>query len=80
MIYVQKVYFYTYVLATTANFPEFRRRRRLDDVLTTSRMPTRFAWENFTSGRRRRPISSSMLKVPIAAERPKGASSNIIRI
>ena len=28
-------------------------------------MPRRFARENFTSGRRRRPISSSMLKVPI---------------
>ena len=27
-------------------------------------MPIRFARENFTSGRRRRPISSSMLKVP----------------
>ena len=27
-------------------------------------MPRRFARENFTSGRRRRPISSSMLKVP----------------
>ena len=30
-------------------------------------MPRRFARENFTSGRRRRPISSSMLKVPIDA-------------
>ena len=29
-------------------------------------MPRRFAQENFTSGRRRRPISLSMLKVPIA--------------
>ena len=28
-------------------------------------MPRRFARENFTSGRRRRPISSPMLKVPI---------------
>ena len=28
-------------------------------------MPRRFARENFPSGRRRRPISSSMLKVPI---------------
>ena len=44
--------------------PLLRRRRRLDDVLTTLRMPRRFARENFTSGRRRRPISSSMLKVP----------------
>ena len=42
-----------------------RRRRRLDEVLTTLRMPRRFARENFTSGRRRRPISSSMLKVRI---------------
>ena len=65
MIYTQKVLFYTYVLATTANLPELRRRRRLDDVLTTSRMPRRFARENFTSGRRRCPISSLMLKVPI---------------
>ena len=32
-------------------------------------MPRRFARENFTSGRRRRPISSSMLKPPIVAER-----------
>ena len=52
---------YTYVLATTANLPEFRRRRRLDDVLITLRMPRRFARENFTSGRRRRTISLSML-------------------
>ena len=59
MIYTPKVYFYTYVLATT----EFRRRRRLDDVLTTLGMPRSFARENFTSGRRRRPISSSMLKI-----------------
>ena len=52
------------VLVTTANLPEFRRRRKLDDVLTTLRMPRRFARENFTSGRRFRPISSSMFKVP----------------
>ena len=52
---------YTYVLATTANLPEFRRRRRLDDFLITLRMPRRFARENFTSGRRRRTISLSML-------------------
>ena len=37
----------------------------MDDVLTTLRIPRRFARENFTSGRRRRLISSSMLKVPI---------------
>ena len=49
----------------TANLPEFRRRRRLDDILTTLRMPRRFTRKNFTSGWRRRPISSSMLKVPI---------------
>ena len=30
VIYTQKVWFYTYVLATTANLPEFRRRRRMD--------------------------------------------------
>ena len=52
-----------------ANLPEFRRRRRLDDVLTTWRMPIRFARENFTSGRRRRPISLSMLKVPNVHEK-----------
>ena len=63
-IYNQKVWFYTYVLATTSNLPEFRLRRRLDDVLTTLRMPRRFARENFTSGRRLRPVSSSMLMVP----------------
>ena len=28
MIYTQKVQFYTYVLAKTANLPEFRRQRR----------------------------------------------------
>ena len=33
------------------NLPEFR---RLDAILTTLRMPRRFAEENFTSGRRRR--------------------------
>ena len=65
MIYTLKVQFYTYVLATTANLPEFSRRRKLDDILTTLGMPRRFAEENFTSGRRRRPVSSSMLKVPI---------------
>ena len=59
----QKVYFYTYVLVTMANLPEFRGQRRLDDVLTTWRMPRRFMWENYTSGQR--PISLSMLKVPI---------------
>ena len=64
MIYTQKVYFYTNVLATTAKLPEFHRQRRLNDVLTTQCMPGRFARENFTSRRHRRPISSSMLKVP----------------
>ena len=59
----QKVYFYTYVLVTMANLPEFRGQWRLDNVLTTWRMPRRFMWENYTSGRR--PISLSMLKVPI---------------
>ena len=52
-------------LATQATkLPEFHHRRRLDYVLTTWRLPGRFAWENFTSGRHRRLISSSMLKVP----------------
>ena len=46
------------------DLPEFRRQRRLDDVLTTLRMPRSFAGKNVTSGRRRRCISSSMLKVP----------------
>ena len=32
-------------------------------------MPIRFARENFTSGRRRRPISLSMLKVPNVHEK-----------
>ena len=64
MIYTQKVWFYTYVLATTANLPEFRRRRRMDDVLGTLRMPRSFAREYFTSSRRRHLISSSILKVP----------------
>ena len=64
VIYTQKVWFYTYVLATTANLPEFRRRRRMDDVLATLRMPRSFAQENLTSSRRRHLISSSILKVP----------------
>ena len=63
VIYTQKVWFYTYVLATTANLPEFRRRRRMDDVLATLRMSRSFARENFTSSRRRHLISSSILKV-----------------
>ena len=50
--------------------PEFRGRRRVDGVLTTLGMPRRFARENFTSGRRRHPISSSMLKVPIRERIP----------
>ena len=65
MIYIQKVYFYSYVLATLANLPVFRHRRRLDEVLTTLHMPRRFAWENLTSGQCCRPISSLMLKVPV---------------
>ena len=64
----------------TANLPEFRRRRRLDDVLTTLRMPRRFARENFISGRRRCPISSSMLKVPIKIRRtPQNQQDNFAR-
>ena len=31
----------------TANLPEFRRRRRLDDILTTLHMPRRFTREKF---------------------------------
>ena len=64
MIYTQKAYFYNNVLATMSKLPEFHRRGRLDDVLTTRCMPGRFAQENFTFGRHRRPISLSMLKVP----------------
>ena len=40
-------------------------RRRLDDVLTTLHMRRTLARENFTSARRRRAISLSMLKVLI---------------
>ena len=47
------------------NLLKFSRRRTLDDVLTTSHMRRTLAWENFTSARRRRAISLSMLKVPI---------------
>ena len=50
-----KVQFCTYVLATTANLPDFLCRRRLDDVSTTLLISRRFARDNFTSGRRRRP-------------------------
>ena len=46
------------------NLLKFSRRRRLDDVLTTSHMRRTLARENFTSARRRRAISLSMLKVP----------------
>ena len=42
----------------------------IDDVLTTSLMRRTFARENFTSARRRRAISLSMLKVPIDTSRP----------
>ena len=52
------------VLATTANPPEFRRRRRMDDVLAILRLPRSFARENFTSSRRRHLFLSSILKVP----------------
>ena len=43
---------------------ECSHRRKLDDVLTTSHMRRALALENFTSARRRRAISLSMLKVP----------------
>ena len=46
------------------NLLKFSRRRRLDDVLTKSHMRRTLARENFTSARRRRAISLSMLKVP----------------
>ena len=46
------------------NLLKFSRRRRLDDVLTTSHMRRTLARKNFTSARRRRAISLSMLKVP----------------
>ena len=36
----------------TFSFRRSRRRRRQDDVLTTLRMPRRFARKNLTSGRR----------------------------
>ena len=45
-----------------ANLLKFSRRRRLDDVLTTSHMRRTLAWENFTSARRRRAISKSKSK------------------
>ena len=48
------------------NLLRFSRRRRLDDVFTTSHMRRTLARENFTSARRRRAISLSMLKVPNA--------------
>lgn len=51
MIYTHKPQFYTYVLARTANLTDFRRRQKLNDVLTTLPMGTRFTRENFTSGR-----------------------------
>ena len=52
------------------NLLRFSRRRKLDDVLTTSHMRSTLARENFTSARRRRAISLSMLKVPIDTSRP----------
>ena len=50
------------------NLLKFSRRRRLDDVLTKSHMRRTLARENFTSARRRRAISLSMLKVPNSAD------------
>lgn len=67
MICTHKAQFYTYVLARTANLTDFRRRQKLDDVLTTLAMGTRSAQENFTSGRLRRLISSSKLKFHVVA-------------
>ena len=51
------------------NLLKFGRRRRLDDVLTTLHMRRTLARENFTSARRRRAISLSMLKVPISGRK-----------
>lgn len=67
MICTHKAQFYTYGLARTANLTDFRRRQKLDDVSTTLPMGTRFARENFTSGRLRRLISSSRLKFHVVA-------------
>ena len=67
MIYTHKAQFYTYVLARTANLTDFRRLQKLDDVLTTLTIGTRFAWENFTWSRLLRLISSSKLKFPVVA-------------
>ena len=52
------------------NLLRFSRRRRLDDVFTTSHMRRTLARENFTSARRRRAISLSMLKVPNTERKP----------
>ena len=44
-----------------SELPSWCFRRRLDNVLTTLRMPRRFARENFTSGRRRRRCLRSLI-------------------
>ena len=62
------------------NLLKFSRRRRLDDVLTTSHMRRTLARENFTSARRRRAISLSMLKVPIANHLTKLEFSTVNRV
>ena len=46
------------------NLLRFSRRRKLDDVLTTSHIRRTPARENFNSARRRGVISLSMLKFP----------------
>ena len=46
-------------------FSPERKLAQIQSSTKAGRMPRRFARENLTFGRRRRPISSSMLKVPI---------------
>ena len=70
MIYKLKALFCTYVFTRTPNPLEFRRRRSLDDVQASSRLRRTLASENFTSGSRRPPISSSMLKFPTQTTKP----------
>ena len=63
--YHKRVWQFTYVFTRTENLPRFSCRRWLDDDLTTSHMRRKLVRENFTSARRRGPISLSMLKGPI---------------
>ena len=70
MFYTNRIQFFTFVLATTPKHLEFRRRRRLDDVFTKWPMRRTFVRGNFTSGRRRRDVSLSMLKFPNSILKP----------